>query len=620
MKTYYNYQDTDGNYKYKEYQDNGTENIYGIIPREIPVKYIKNTIQTPFTNLDTEFNLSLYSQNNKAGIDNQLFCMFTEIRIITLNGQLNYFFKEFREQVVFDTPQTKRSFDVGDIFEYYDCDNKPINNGGTGPFKHDYSYSRKTEPGFKFQVKAVDVIVNEEVLIGNKSNHKFQNKYEYQCIPVGDFTFTQPSTIFYYNNPLNSKSRNYRGNTPDINFTVAYVDLFPTKAQMNSSKNQFLAKNGSQEPLKGDIYYYNSPSNYDSGYKYSIQYQTITWLLSNGYTGLNVTVGGVKNTYTSSEIEASGFKDNRYVIPHSSVDVNESNNGNFFSGAIVFGSNGENVFINSKTGTPSNFSFEIQPSSLFSIDYYNLRSYTTTTSLFIRANVISTTPAIAAYASFGPSLLLRTGNLVGGKLTQTRVTYSEDKEYFVDIELDCYGKPYGSTFMIDYLSNPLNANNGQITNFNAFGKIRQFSLVPGSNNFGYGKKEGDVFESSKGFRLIITKEKPVQYQFISCENSLNPIENFTTEFGQFDSSYREGDIVSIKNRNFRQYFRNTSSSKTKFVPNKFETVPETIFPEDNFVNYEPEFPVYYSINEVVKNQNNDVIPGLHKAVKIISCV
>ena len=139
MKTYYNYQDTDGNYKYKEYQDNGTENIYGIIPREIPVKYIKNTIQTPFTNLDTEFNLSLYSQNNKAGIDNQLFCMFTEIRIITLNGQLNYFFKEFREQVVFDTPQTKRSFDVGDIFEYYDCDNKPINNGGTGPFKHDCS-------------------------------------------------------------------------------------------------------------------------------------------------------------------------------------------------------------------------------------------------------------------------------------------------------------------------------------------------------------------------------------------------------------------------------------------------------------------------------------------------
>ena len=167
------------------------------------------------------------------------------------------------------------------------------------------------------------------------------------------------------------------------------------------------------------------------------------------------------------------------------------------------------------------------------------------------------------------------------------------------------GKGYGSEIV-------LNATNSEnlTPNYNRIGNITQFTI----NNSNIDNSEiGDIFESNKGFQLILTEESPSEYEFVSIEKN-NKITPFETQTDQVITPYNKDDIVSIIDRNIRQYFRNTSSQDSKFnfklqQSSDFEIIPKTIYPQDEFIDYHPD--VFYQKGEIVKFSSDTQLSGLY---------
>ena len=200
--------------------------------------------------------------------------------------------------------------------------------------------------------------------------------------------------------------------------------------------------------------------------------------------------------------------------------------------------------------------------------------------------------------------LLKMGCLPGLKLSQTRITSVKSTDIYIDINLNVIGKPLGSSFLIDFSTDPVN----QIANYGHYGKLLNFTFTDSLDLSDV--NTGDIFQSNSGLQFIITDQIPVKYKFVSSEKSTINIKNYEKD----SEIFNKDDIISLKNKNLRKYFKNTSGSKSKFNPKTFQVIPKTIFPEDNFIDFNPKFPIYYQKDEQVF-QNNFYPQGLYTALE-----
>ena len=174
---------------------------------------------------------------------------------------------------------------------------------------------------------------------------------------------------------------------------------------------------------------------------------------------------------------------------------------------------------------------------------------------------------------------------------------------YINIEIEkLTGKPYGSEFLLN-ITNP-------IPNYNRFGNILEFKITVSNLD---SSKLGDIFESNKGFQLILTNTTPSEYQFVSIENT-SKIEPYEIVTGQTTSSYTQGDLVSLVDRNVRQYFRNNTEKDSSFnfqlqKTSNFELVPKTVYPQNGFIDYHPD--IYYQKGEIVRLDDPKELSGLY---------
>jgi len=168
------------------------------------------------------------------------------------------------------------------------------------------------------------------------------------------------------------------------------------------------------------------------------------------------------------------------------------------------------------------------------------------------------------------------------------------------------GKAYGSEIVL----NATNSDNLS-PNYNRIGNITDFKISSSQID---NSEVGDIFESNKGFQLILTDEPPSEYEFVSIEKN-SRIAPYETESDQIISPYNKDDIVSIIDRNVRQYFRNNTEEDSKFnfklqQSSNFEIVPKTVYPEDAFIDFHPD--TYYQKGEVVKFSSDTELSGLYQ--------
>lgn len=240
-------------------------------------------------------------------------------------------------------------------------------------------------------------------------------------------------------------------------------------------------------------------------------------------------------------------------------------------------------------------------------DYYKILFETSgNNNKFIGA--LNTDPAYANQIMY-PGNVIRGNRLDTIQLVSTNLkSVSNPDTDYVNITITSLtGKPYGSSFIL----NPGKCN---IPNHNRFGTVNSFELNFDKSNIN-SSTDGDIFESGKGFQMILTNKIPSSYNFLSIGD------NDTILPFQTDISFSRTDIISTINRNTKQYFRNISSEPAPFsfpdnFTSNFEIVPKTIYPEDNFVEYNDKS--IFEEKEIVNFQNKNVISGLYQAGETVT--
>lgn len=190
--------------------------------------------------------------------------------------------------------------------------------------------------------------------------------------------------------------------------------------------------------------------------------------------------------------------------------------------------------------------------------------------------------------------------------TTLRNTKSANNNY-ISIDINSMSaKPYGSEVV---LNNNYVTKTGQI-NHNRMGNVNSFSISKADIN---GSSLGDIFESNKGFQIILTDIPPSKYEFISIEDNKKLLP-YETETDQVITTYDIGSIVSITDRSVRQYFRNNTQEDSRFnfqlqSTSNFELVPRTLYPQDGFVDYTDN--VYMQKGEIVRYNDPKELSGLY---------
>ena len=281
---------------------------------------------------------------------------------------------------------------------------------------------------------------------------------------------------------------------------------------------------------------------------------------------------------------------------------------------------GDNVTFYGPVSTGDNFAIGFPP---FYIDHDYIKSLgniindtesTTTTSKILSG--LTSAGGIASAAKtvlvMYPGSYIRGNRLDVLRLSSTtlRSTKNSATDY-INININSMSaKPYGSEVA---LSNNLVTRTKEI-NHNRMGNINSFSI---SDSLLSGSVVGDVFESNKGFQLILTNIPPSKYEFISIESN-NKILPYETQTEQIITPYNLGDVVSIVDRSVRQYFRNNTSEDSKFnfklqTSSNFEIVPKTVYPQDGFIDYNKD--IFLQKGEIVRYNDPKELSGLYAVEK-----
>ena len=146
---------------------------------------------------------------------------------------------------------------------------------------------------------------------------------------------------------------------------------------------------------------------------------------------------------------------------------------------------------------------------------------------------------------------IRAGILDTLVLTGTNLESESGKKAYVNVKVS--GKPYGIGFFPSSAGTSAFRNEkyfigNEIINYKAFGKIESFKFQ-NSPTF----PVNTILKSKNGFQIKFLASPPPIYTFENIESPSGDILPFRKDF-----NYSESEIVNVKNRNLKQYYRNIS--------------------------------------------------------------
>ena len=204
--------------------------------------------------------------------------------------------------------------------------------------------------------------------------------------------------------------------------------------------------------------------------------------------------------------------------------------------------------------------------------------------------------------SDGPGDFIRSGNLDVVRLVSTTLQNISDPSQEVSLNVESIvGKPFGSYFFLSQ------AEPDQVPGEMGGSYITQFSIEMISTS-----SVGTHFKSSTGLGVKIVDTQPGSYIYRGSKTSLQPIENFDN-----NSEYSTNEVVSLQNRNLRQYYRNNTNGTIVGSGenlHEFEIVPEIFNPQQDYFQLLPD--IYYNTGESVVTTENGV-SFLFKANEIV---
>ena len=356
--------------------------------------------------------------------------------------------------------------------------------------------------------------------------------------------------------------------------------------------------------------------------KSKVSLYTSTKLVTSPVSNNNLTYAGFSD-FTSQTIYQLPY----IGYPYNSVKQNdfEIKNSSLPLFLLGFGNDVDNNKVNPNKKVPYVFSFTQGfrggPSSVKSFDGFFLNhdyqkfAYASSSDFYSadKSVLFNTAVNLQKNLKYNSELTYPSTHIRGNRLDVLRLVSTSLRSVknpstdYINIDITSLtGKAYGSEIIL----NATNSDNLS-PNYNRIGNITDFKISSSQID---NSEVGDIFESNKGFQLILTDEPPSEYEFVSIEKN-SRIAPYETESDQIISPYNKDDIVSIIDRNVRQYFRNNTEEDSKFnfklqQSSNFEIVPKTVYPEDAFIDFHPD--TYYQKGEVVKFSSDTELSGLYQ--------
>ena len=515
----------------------------------LSMRYIKQNVQIPYSKIRDGLFASMTRKNDIDYYDTKLLSYVTEY---TFNNGF-YYFKEFTEDYGYRNPQIEKSFKVGDVIEY-------LTKNNAGDYSND-AYLEERIAQFEIVSTTLSDCSIEVKDTYDDTTINATITYDYKCKLVRSFSDVNTSK------PYNLSSNKVHLYNTTVNATTSTVASNVTSTEL------YHAHEDDNNNILYQLPYTFFPS--DDAKRED--------MVIDGTVG-TVFVYGKSTSDDDVYIQKMNFKDGRWQPIETSDDKYLLVPGFYVNNDYYKNLMGANIVTKTTDKTVT---------------------YNTCVNLF-------NNPAYAVRTMY-PGNYIRGNRLDVLKLVSTRLNSVSDptKEYITIAIEEMQAKPYGSQII-------LNNNTAQSlftrTNYNRLGNVTKFSILNSNliNSF-----VGDVFDSGKGFQLILTEDIPSSYEFISIRSNseINPYE---TQTGQELTPYDNGDVVSIIDRNTRQYFRNTSNEDSVFnfqlqKTSNFQIVPKTVYPQDNFVNYNSK--AFYEKGIVVNYEDSKELSGLYVAEK-----
>jgi len=534
----------------------------------ISARYIKNKTQIPHQTLtENKLYASMTRKNDSDYYDTKLLSYVTQYTQQTSDGKIFYYFKEFREDYGYDNPQVEKCFAVGDVIRY-------ITKTGIAD-----SYTE--EKMADFRVVETDAIVKSKYTGIKVAAAEGEANKPYA-------TFQPPSNPFDVTNRYDYKCE-----------LVINYDLPEKSKEISKSQVSFYTSTGLNLTTVGkSLTYYGLPADTKGNIIYQLPY--ISNPDGNITSFYGSALGKVFSLGLGDKIVLNTpLEDPQFLTIDSSKKI-----------PCVFVLPGD-------PGSQSGVTFKnFFSSDGFFLDHnYQKFAYASSSDFYSadKSVLFNTAVNLQQNLKYNSELTYPSTHIRGNRLDVLRLVSTSLRSVknpstdYINIDITSLtGKAYGSEIIL----NATNSDNLS-PNYNRIGNITDFKISSSQID---NSEVGDIFESNKGFQLILTDEPPSEYEFVSIEKN-SRIAPYETESDQIISPYNKDDIVSIIDRNVRQYFRNNTEKDSKFnfklqQSSNFEIVPKTVYPQDAFIDFHPD--TYYQKGEVVKFSSDTELSGLYQ--------
>ena len=501
----------------------------------LSARYIKKSFTSPFISVPGNNSYAaLYNSSPEDSLNIKVMSQCTEIAF-NLQNKNHFYFNEFREQANYFSKQIDRVFSVGDTFEYnFSVNSRNIILSGNKEFIKIATF-RVVKVGVT--VTNPDKGFKNGAPLSDPPTLPLNLDYDYECSVVGD---TNPVTLYntYFNPPAKQADSG-----PNYSIGLGLNFLYIPYDNLDS---------GDTVP-KPDFWRYSLPYTLSSGDSGGSR------VFLNGYSGGSSGTSIVFNfndTCKSNPLIFTGQTKSRIPteLPTGTPKAPNNYTVRDYLKEVI-------------TGGPYDERSEV--TEPFYHDAYKLTSLSSGLSMYS-----ATLPFQSAIYS---GSAIRAGILDTMVLTGTEMQTETGQKAYVNVEV--VGKPYGCGF---FVSSP-NTENTMI-NYEAFGKIKSFSF---SNQPSF--PINTILRSKKGFKIKFLSIPPPAYQFLTLESPSGEILPY-----QNGINYTKDEIVNIKDRNLKNYFRNITTVALpyqKTINIKDPNIPFAIYDEKRNTWF---YPVYKS--------------------------
>ena len=538
----------------------------------LSARYIKSSFQSPYVQSTAGTTFPTLNNANREDILNtKLMSQCTEIAYEINSDDPHYYFNEFRENIDFFRKQESLTFQIGDTFKYY----QSIINPETM-----LTGNKKFEELAEFRVVDIDVILSTSVIMENRNSSTNVNEpvdlyYDYKCTLIkgslntvnsADKTRAEPKTNFLYekfsqtdgkiqaNFPPNKTPGGYRHTLP---YTVSRPDNpeNPGKVPVVYQRTPFIGFNQNLDLIFLNPYSFP----YSIGGQFYGTNSSLSESIISGFKADQVFLDYYKFNGTSLPDEYTqepsfGLKFNEGGMPSMQTNATDNILDNIYmflrSGSIPTFTTMENIIGDISVAYPYAPEWAYDGGEEYGVkDIYNINRYNGGATLqnIIRqgyfegssdSSAVGHTLRLSTVLSGGA---IRTGMLDVMVLTGTEVKSDIGQKAFINVSVS--GKPYGVGY---FPSSPGSVDT--MINYGAFGKITDFKFISPQN-----LPVNTVLKSKKGFQIKFLAQPPPVYTFENIESPAGDISVYKNNF-----NYATSEIVNVKNKNLRQYFRNTS--------------------------------------------------------------